>query len=173
MGCKVGEKIIRWDSTKYTTEVMSTEIYRYLCNKRKRTQSYFQNEVKRLISKGPLTNEELKYVKCGCLNKSEVKGECVLGACVEIRTNGWTVSINVETETPIGSAADSLSTGAIPYNTNAVPTNSTLVAPPGYHYMPDGSLMRDSDMPSSGGGNYTNTGNNTGAGAGTSSPSGY
>ena len=35
MGCKVGEKIIRWDSSKYSTELASKEIYRYLCNKRK------------------------------------------------------------------------------------------------------------------------------------------
>ena len=81
---------------------------------------------------------------------------------MEIRTNGWTVSINVEI------ARGSAST------TRAAEVNAGMAPPPpGYHYMPDGSLMRDSDMPSSGGGTYTNTGNNTGAGAGTSNPSGY
>ena len=96
MGCKVGEKIIRWDSSKYSIELASREIYRYLCNKRKRTQSYFENELKSLISKGPLTKEELKYTNCRCLNQTTVKGRCVLGACVEIRVGGWTLSINVE-----------------------------------------------------------------------------
>ena len=53
MGCKVGEKIIRWDSTKYTTHQMSLEIYGYLCNKKSRSISYFENEIKKLISNGP------------------------------------------------------------------------------------------------------------------------
>lgn len=165
MGCKVGEKIIRWDSTKYSTRQMSLEIYGYLCNEKSRSISYFENEIKKLISNGPPSKKQLGYIKCDCLNKSEIKGVCKLGACVEIRTNGWTVSINIETSR--GSAAiGSLSAGAMA-------DTSTAVAPPGYHYMPDGSLMRNSDMPGMGGGTYTNTGNNAGTGAGTSNPSGY
>ena len=96
MGCKVGEKIIRWDSADYTIELMAREIYHHLCNKRNRRQTYFENEVKSLIDKGAPTTEELKYLNCTCLNQSIVKGNCVLGACVEIRTGGWTVSINIE-----------------------------------------------------------------------------
>jgi len=95
MGCKVGEKIISWDNTKYTTTVMATEIHGYLCNEKSRSASYFENEIKRLISNGPPTKKELGYIKCDCINKSEIKGVCKLGACVEIRTNGWKVSINV------------------------------------------------------------------------------
>ena len=125
MGCKVGAKIISWSSEKYTTEQMSREIYSYLCNKRNRSVTYFENEVKRMISNGPPTRAELNYKKCDCLNKSQIKGVCKLGACVEIIPNGWTVTINVET----------------------VIGNKSI-----------GSLS---------------TGNNTGAGAGTSSPSGY
>ena len=104
MGCKVGEKIIIWDSTKYTTDVMSREIYPHLCDKRNRPRTYFENEVKSLIDKGPLTKEQLKYMKCNCLNQSQVKGECRLGACIVIRDGGWSVSINVES-VPRGTAS--------------------------------------------------------------------
>ena len=100
MGCKVGESIITWDSTKYTTDIMSREIYNYLCDKRNRPRTYFENEVKSLIEKGPLTEEELKYFKCSCLNQSQIKGECRLGACIVIRNGGWSVSINVPPNTP-------------------------------------------------------------------------
>jgi len=95
MGCNVGLKIITWSSNKYSTKMMSQEIYERLCNQRGRTVTYFENEVKRLILNGPPTKEQLGYIKCDCLNKSEVKGVCVLGACVEIRPDGWSVSINV------------------------------------------------------------------------------
>tara|TARA_R110000765_G_scaffold424298_2_gene534843 strand:- start:652 stop:942 length:291 start_codon:yes stop_codon:yes gene_type:complete len=95
MGCNVGLKIVTWSSDRYTTKMMSQDIYASLCNKRGRTVTYFENEVKRLILNGPPTKEQLGYIKCDCLNKSEVKGVCVLGACVEISPGGWSVSINV------------------------------------------------------------------------------
>ena len=96
MGCKVGEKIIRWDSTNSTLDKMVTEIFGYLCNKRNRTKSYFKNEVRRLIENGAPTEEELKYIKCECINKSLVKGVCKMGACIEIDNDGgWLVSINI------------------------------------------------------------------------------
>ena len=100
MGCKVGESIIIWNSTKHTTEVMSREIYQYLCNKRNMPRTYFENEVKSVIEKGPPTQEELKYLKCGCLNQSEIKGRCVIGACVVVSVDGWSVRINVPQGTP-------------------------------------------------------------------------
>jgi hypothetical protein len=96
MGCKVGEKILHWESSKDTLDQMAIEIQGYLCNKRNRPLGYFKNEVKKLISKGAFTTAESQYLKCECLNKSEVVGICKMGACIEIHTNGWKVSINVE-----------------------------------------------------------------------------
>ena len=97
MGCKVGEKILNWDSTKHTLDQMAVEIQGYLCNKRNRQLGYFKNEVKRLIANGKPTAAELKYIKCDCLNKSLVKGVCKMGACIEIYDGGkWKVSINID-----------------------------------------------------------------------------
>ena len=95
MGCNVGKKIRSWNSSYCTITKAAKEIHPFLCNPQNRTYTFFSNEVKRIVERGVPSAEEFNKLNCSCINQVDMKGTCVLEACVTVTAQGWTISINV------------------------------------------------------------------------------